>query len=154
VKRSWIRTANAAMQLLAVILLFGLLGACDERRSDTSAPDPDTELMKDIGQSAPELERRLLSSVSVQDGLIVIHATSLDDTYVLPAGSPWLITCGRGGIWVTFGSAVSGDSSSVGNDAQIELTGASVNQGDCAVLGPSLGRRIRAMVQASPSQQQ
>jgi hypothetical protein len=115
--------------------------------------NPDVELMKELGQAGPELEHRLLNSVSVQDGLIIIHATSLDDTYVLPANSPWVITCGRSGIWVTFGNAVSGDTSAVGNDVQIELTTAFINQGDCAVLAPSLGRRIKAMVQAPTSQQ-
>ena len=90
------------------ILLSLLLAACDERRQETSEVDPDIELLKDIGQAATEFERRLVSSVSVQDGLIVVRATSLDDTYVLPDNSPWVISCGREGIWVTFGNAISG----------------------------------------------
>jgi hypothetical protein len=147
------RPHSATVQVLFLILLSVFLGACEERRDQTSAVDPDTELMKDLGEASPELERRLLNTVSVQDGLVIVHVTSLDDTYVLPANSPWVITCGRSGIWVTFGSAVSGDTSSVGNDVQIELTNAFVNQGDCAVLAPSLGRRIKAMVQAPTSQQ-
>jgi len=70
------------------ILLSLLLAACDERRQETSEVDPDIELMNDIGQAGTEFERRLVSSVSVQDGLIVVRATSLDDTYVLPDNSP------------------------------------------------------------------
>jgi len=47
-----------------------LLAACDERRQETSEVDPDIELMNDIGQAGTEFERRLVSSVSVQNGLI------------------------------------------------------------------------------------
>jgi hypothetical protein len=147
------RSVAAAVRLLCMMLLPLVLAACDERRQGTSRVDPDIELMKDIGQAGTEFERRLLSSVSVQDGLIIVRATSLDDTYVLPANSPWLITCGRGGISITFGSAVSGDSSTVGNDVQLELTATFIGQNDCAVLAPSLGRRLKAMVQAPASPQ-
>ena len=66
------------MRLLSIVLLFLSLGACDERRQDTSAVDSDMELMKDAGTAGPELEKRLADSISVQDGLIIVkpHLTS------------------------------------------------------------------------------
>jgi hypothetical protein len=85
--------------------------------------------------------------VNVQDGLIIVRAPSPGDTYVLPDNSPWIITCGREGVSVTFGRAVSGDRSYVGNDVQLDLAMTSIGQADCANLGPQLGRRLKALLQ-------
>jgi hypothetical protein len=52
------RTDSASVRLLSIILLSLFLEACDEGRQATSAVDPDTELMNDIGTAGPELERR------------------------------------------------------------------------------------------------
>jgi hypothetical protein len=133
------------MRLLSTVLLFLSLGACDERRQDTSAVDPDMELMKDAGTAGPELEKRLADSISVQDGLIIVRATR--DMHVLPDNSPWVITCGSEGVSVTFGSAVSGDGSYVGNDVELDLTMIFIGQADCGTLAPQLGRRLKAMLQ-------
>jgi hypothetical protein len=133
------------MRLLSIVLLFLSLGACDERRQDTSAVDPDMELMKDAGTAGPELEKRLADSISVQDGLIIVRATR--DMHVLPDNSPWVITCGSEGVSVTFGSAVSGDGSYVGNDVELDLTMIFIGQADCGTLAPQLGRRLKAMLQ-------
>jgi hypothetical protein len=141
------RTDSASVRLLSIILLSLFLEACDEGRQATSSVDPDTELMNDVGTAGPELERRLLSSVSVQDGLIIVRAPSPGDTYVLPDNSPWIITCGREGVSVTFGSAVSGDRSYVGNDVQLDLAMTFIGQADCAILAPQLGRRLKALLQ-------
>jgi hypothetical protein len=133
------------MRLLSIVLLFLSLGACDERRQDTSAVDPDMELMKDAGTAGPELEKRLADSISVQDSLIIVRATR--DMHVLPDNSPWVITCGSEGVSVTFGSAVSGDGSYVGNDVELDLTMIFIGQADCGTLAPQLGRRLKAMLQ-------
>ena len=114
---------SVTVRLLSIVLLSLSLEACDERRQEPSVVDPDVELMNDVGTAEPELEKRLVSSVSAQEGLIIVHGTSPDDdTHVLPDNSPWVITCGREGVSVTFGSAVSGDGSYVGNDVQLNLT--------------------------------
>jgi hypothetical protein len=112
----------------------------------------DVKLMNDLGTAEPELEKRLVANVSAQDGLIVVHGTSLEDTHVLPDNSPWVITCGREGVSVTFGSAVSGDGSYVGNDVQLNLTMTFIGQADCAILAPQLGRRLKAMFQGAHAQ--
>jgi hypothetical protein len=133
------------MRILSIVLLFLSLGACDERRQDTSAVDPDIELMKDTGTAGPELEKRLVDSISVQDGLIIVRAPG--DMYVLPDNSPWVIACGSEGVSVTFGSSVSGDRSYVGNDVELDLTMTFIGQADCAALAPHLGRRLKALLQ-------
>ena len=142
-------TRNFVMRFLSIVLLSLSLVACDERRQDTSAADPDIELMNDAGTAGPELEKRLVASVSVQDGLIIVHAPSSGDTYVLPDNSPWVITCGSEGVSVTFGSAVSGDGSRVGNDVELNLTIIFMSQANCGTLAPQLGRRLKAMLQES-----
>ena len=135
------------MRFLSIILLSLSLGACDERRQNTSAVDPDIELMNEPGTAGPELEKRLVASVSVQDGLIIVRALLSGDTYVLPDNSPWVITCGSEGVSVTFGSAVSGDGSRVGNDVELNLTIIFMSQANCGTLAPQLGRRLKAMLQ-------
>jgi hypothetical protein len=140
------RIHDTTARVLSLVLLLLFLGACDERREETPAVDADAKLMNDLGQAGPELERRLLNSVSVQDSFIIVSAPPLGNTYVLPANSPWVISCGEG-VSVTFGSAVFGDRSFVGNDVQIELTTTLINQSDCATLALSLGRHLKAMLE-------
>jgi hypothetical protein len=140
-------TRNLVMQFLSIILLSLSLGACDERRQNTSAVDPDIELMNEPGTAGPELEKRLVASVNVQNGLIIVRVPSSRDTYVLPDNSPWVITCGSQGVSVTFGSAVSGDRSYVGNDLELDLTMIFISQANCGTLAPQLGRRLKAMLQ-------
>ena len=135
------------MRFLSIVLLSLSLGACDERRQNTSAVDPDIELMNEPVTAGPELEKRLVASVSVQDGLIIVRALSSGDTYVLPDNSPWVITCGSEGVSVTFGSAVSGDRSYVSNDVELNLTMIFISQANCGTLAPQLGRRLKAMLQ-------
>src|SRR6516225_10554890 len=131
------------MRFLSIILLSLSLGACDERRQNTSAVDPDIELMNEPGTAGPELEKRLVASVNVQDSLILVRALASGDTYVLPDNSPWVITCGSEGVSVTFGNAVSGDGSHVGNDVGLDLTMIFISQANCGTLAPQLGRRLK-----------
>jgi hypothetical protein len=140
------------------------LAACDEspkpkqssRQSNEAASEvsEDAALLKDLGRAGAELERRLLKSVSIQDGLVLVRTTAGYFTYVLPTTAPWVISCGAG-LSVTFGTAVSGEASSdgneveihVGNDVQIHLIVAPVDPDACAVLAPQLGQRLKAMMQ-------
>jgi hypothetical protein len=74
------------LRLLFMVWLSLFLEACDERDQETTAVDPDIELMKNAVTAGPELERRLLDDVSVRGGLIVVHTplSTDDNTYVLP----------------------------------------------------------------------
>jgi hypothetical protein len=125
------------MRFLSITLLSLSLGACEERRQNTSAVDPDIELMNEPVTAGPELEKRLVASVNVHDGLIIVRALSSGDTYVLPDNSPWVIRCGSEGVSVTFGSAVSGDRSYVSNDVELNLTMIFISKQIAALLLPS-----------------
>jgi hypothetical protein len=118
------------------------------QNQETAMMDEDRALLKDIGRAGPEIARRLIKSVSVQDGLVIVRdpLTAGFFTYVLPASSPWIVSCGVG-LSVIFGSAVSGDGSSVGNEVEVRLVTAPVDQNACAVLAPQLGKRLKAMLQ-------
>lgn len=101
----------------------------------------------------PELERRLLSSVSVQEGLVTIHDPIMGNvvSYVLPTNLPWVISCGMVGMSIAFGTSVSGDSSSVGNEIEISLAHGVASQDVCAILAPQIGRRLKAMLREPPT---
>jgi hypothetical protein len=131
--------------LFSVLLVVLSLAACGERQDKSKAPivDEDEVLFKDIQRAVPELERRLMERMSVQDGLILIRDPVV--TYVLPANSPWLVRCSFG-VSVVFGTAVSSDGSNVENDVKIDLAQAFVTQDNCSVLALQLGRRLKAML--------
>jgi hypothetical protein len=149
-----VRLIGAQARVFSVILLYLLLGACDEdsksqqQSSDASVKNEDAELLKDLGRAGPELERRLLKSVSIQDGLVIVHDPLMAElfTYVLPTNSPWMISCGVG-LTVTFGNAVSGDQESTDNEVKLHLATTFLPSDACAVLAPQLGKRLKAMLQ-------
>jgi hypothetical protein len=133
--------------LISVVLMLLSLAACGERQEKSKVPmvNEDDVLLKDIKRAVPELEGRLMERVSVQGGLILIRDPVADISYVLPTNSPWLVRCGFG-VSVVFGTAVSGDGSSVNNDAKIDLAEAFVTQDNCSALALQLGRRVRTML--------
>jgi hypothetical protein len=110
--------------------------------------DEDTALLKDLDRAGPELERRLLQSVKVDDGVVLVRDPVLGKVFshVLPTSSPWVISCGSG-LSIVFGTSVSGDGSSVGNDVELTLATGYVNQDNCAILAPQLGKRLKALLQ-------
>jgi len=144
------RHKSERASLISVFLVLLSLAACGERQDVSKAPmvDDDAVLLTDIQRAVPELERRLMERMIVQDGLILIRDPVADISYVLPANSPWLIRCSFG-VSVIFGTAVSGDGSSVHNDATIDLAQAFVTQDNCSALALQLGRRVKAMLQAA-----
>jgi hypothetical protein len=129
-----------------VLLVFPFLAACGEGQDESRGRMVDEEavLLEDNQRAVPELERRLRERMSVQDGLILVRdpEEKFSSFYVLPANSPWVISCGFG-ISVVFGTAVSGDGSSVDNDVKIDLSSRTITQSTCAVLAPQLGKRLR-----------
>jgi hypothetical protein len=111
--------------------------------------EKDDLLMKDIGVAGPELERRLSASIRVEDGLVTVKDPLLGSiqSHFLPATTPWVLSCGIGGISVAFGTSISGDGTSVGNDVEVRLGYAMFDEKACAVLGPRLGKQLRAILE-------
>jgi hypothetical protein len=150
--------SNAAGRFFSTILVCLSLPACDDSpqrsngdraQDEASVADQDAALLKNLGNAGLELERRLQKGMSVDDGLVFVRDPLMGSiaSYVLPTSSPWVISCGVVGISVLFGTAVSGDGSSVGNDVEIHLASTFVNQDQCAVLTPPLGRQLKLMLE-------
>jgi hypothetical protein len=141
---------------LAVALVLCLaLVACDdsehtEKSAATKIMDADALLLKDVERAGPELERRLMENIQVQDGLLMVRDPVFGEVgqlYVLPVNSPWTLSCGIG-LSVIFGNSVSGDSTSLSNDIELHLVRVRVDKKDCNVLGLRLGKRLKATLVA------
>jgi hypothetical protein len=145
----------------AVIAHALLLVACSQDENahkkavaeEPSSPAEVAELELDHGEmfsidalDNAELERRLRGHVSARDGLLVPHGPFRDqrDTYVLPADSPWVISCGFG-VTVYFGSAVTGNDGETDNVVTLDLFWGHVPREICDAVGPALGEALRAM---------
>jgi hypothetical protein len=107
----------------------------------------DTDLMRDISRAGTELERRLNEVVRAQDGVVIARDPIIGEYFlrVLSPNSPWVLTCGAGGISIVFGASVTGHEGSTSNDVEINLAYNNVDEKDCAVLGVRLGKRLNAI---------
>jgi hypothetical protein len=132
----------------AALALTLALGACEQseppKESAKMKMYADTVLLKDVALAGSELEQRLRASIQAQDGLIIVHDPIMKDleSYVLPPSSSWIISCG-------FGLSVGIGIGNSENDIQLQLTEATIDQKDCAVLGPRLGKRLKAILQGN-----
>lgn len=102
--------AGAALVGLAILQFLVVMGCSPERRTARGQPVEETrslatiaELELDEGEmfstaviDVAELERRLRGHVAIRDGLMILHGPFHDRsyTYVLPANTPWTISCG------------------------------------------------------------
>jgi hypothetical protein len=148
--RKVFRTALA--RALGVLLPI-CVGACGQDEPASRQPSEiqdqskaDADLMLDIRRAGIELERRLTETVRAEDGIVIVHGpiTGKYMSQVLSANTPWVLNCGAG-ITITFGSSVSGAEGSTSNDVEVVLAYNSVDESDCAALGPKLGRRLNAI---------
>jgi hypothetical protein len=149
---------------LASVLLPICLGLCacgdeSEKPSKQSSEiqdrmKADADLMLDAARAGNELERRLTEAVRAQEGVVIFHdpLTGKFFLHVLSPNTQWVLTCGVGGISVAFGSSVSGDSTSMGNDVEFRVAYNTVDEGTCASLGPRLGKRLNAIFREASAQ--
>ncbi|WP_369720349.1 hypothetical protein AB8Z38_24650 [Bradyrhizobium sp. LLZ17] len=142
------------------VLLVGL-SACGEKelasKHSSEAENQmkaDADLMRDINRATAELERRLTEGVRAQDGVVIIRDPIIGKffSFVLSSNSPWVLSCGAG-VSVVFGTSVSGQEGSAGNDVEIRLAYNTVDEKDCAVLGRRLGKRLNAIFREAASAQ-
>jgi hypothetical protein len=148
------KRAPLPLVLFLVCLTLQACGESSQSESKTKAKsNPDAELLTNIDRAGSELERRLVQSVSAHDDLIFVQDPVLKKvaSYVLPSNSPWVMTCGFGGLSIAFGTSISGDGASVGNDVELNLTTALITQDGCSALAPRLGRRLKALLQGPGS---
>jgi hypothetical protein len=144
---------HARVAPIASLTFFLLFAACGPeetaKKSDVEKiKGADILFLKNPGEAGPELERRLAESVVVQDGLVIVHDPIMGKyvSHYLPTTTTWVMSCGIG-LSIVFGSSVSGDNSGTSNDVQITLANGLIEQKDCAVLGPRLGKWLKATLQ-------
>lgn len=153
--------AKALVISCSICLL--LLSACDDSKSKKAkaladeqikAQDLEQKIMKDPLYAIPELKKRLRESLRVEDGLMLINSpfgmgnllgsVPFAGQFVLPASTPWVLSCGMG-MSVDFGSSFRGDGSQVSNEVEIALTLASIDKNGCDTLGLAIGKEIEAI---------
>jgi hypothetical protein len=125
-----------------------VLSGCDRTNPSAKSEadkkqDEERALLSDPALAEPELERRLMAAVSVQGRVLIVRNPILGDitSSFLPVTTPWVINCGPG-VSVVFGSSVNQGS----NDADVDLSFATVEQKDCATIGPQLANRLLAIL--------
>ena len=137
------------MERAAALAFCFLLGACDNNdqakktNEGSETIKRETALMSDPNRAGPELEKRLAESVSVDGGLLLVHTALF--LYVLPVSTPWTLQC-FAGMSIVFGNSVTGDDSNTTNDVTVNLTVGQIDQKNCDVLGPRIGKRLLAIL--------
>jgi hypothetical protein len=158
--KSKISNASLARIMSLFLPICVGLGACDEGETPSKQASEiqdqmkaDADLMLDIGRAGTELERRLSQAVRAQDGVVIIHDPVIGKymSQVVSPNTPWVLLCGVG-ISVVFGSSVSGEQGSTNNDAEVRLASNTVDEKDCAALGPRLGKRLNAIFREASAQ--
>lgn len=138
----------------AFLLVLGLLAGCDngEDRKPKNLLQEQTDTDKEIAKNGlpaieGELMRRLNAAIRSADGIVYVTETGFGDleSYVLPTGAPWMLSCGYSGVMVTLGASVTGDGSSVGNDLQLVLFYNPLEKASCADIAHLLGQRLKAL---------
>lgn len=136
------------------------LGACSESEAPSKPPSEaqdrmkaDADLMLDINRAGAELERRLSEAVRAQEGVVTVHDPVIGKffSFVLSPNTQWVLSCGAG-ISIVFGSSVSGEEGSTSNDVEVHLAYNTVDEKDCATLGPRLGKRLNAIFHEASAQ--
>jgi hypothetical protein len=152
--------AAAALAGLEILQFLAVVGCSPERRTDKKQVAEErrslaaiAELELDDGEmfsvaaiGITELERRLRGHVVVRDGLIILHGPFHDRsyTYVLPANTPWTISCGYG-LAVYFGTAVSGIDGETDNVVRLDLFWGLIPRELCAAIAPALGKAVHSI---------
>jgi hypothetical protein len=77
---------------------------------------------------------------------ILTSAEASASLSVLPANASWTLQCGVLGMSIVFGNVVRGDQESVRNDVIVDLSIGQIDQNNCAILGPRIGKRLQAIL--------
>lgn len=136
-----------------VIVLLLALAACGPAKTPEHKSAPSkmarflAPLPTDPQKAAIELQKRLDASIEIKDGFLIVHDPiigELDET-ILPTNTSWSVSCGLG-FSVAFGSAISGDETSVSNATELNLALGVVPRGTCDVAGLAVAKHLRAIL--------
>jgi len=144
------RYATIAACLLMWLWSFGSALASPKEPDLAARAKEDDLLMKDSSRAGSELEGRLLASIRVEDGILIVSDPAMGHVFssYLPVSAPWVLHCGVG-MRVVFGASVTGDSDGTRNDVEVTLTHSFVDQKTCAIVGLRVAKRLKTMVQDS-----
>jgi hypothetical protein len=141
-----------------VIGLAALLAACGEngpsRKSERSAKSKvdvaelkkRISLPKDPEEAMRAIEETLSKSIVIRGRTLIVTdaVTPNMESYYLPVGTQWTISCGIG-LYVYFGNGVRG--SDAGNTvAQVSLGLAPIQKNVCDIVGPRVNEKIEALL--------
>jgi hypothetical protein len=111
--------------------------------------------MSDPDRAGPELERRLAERVKVDGGIILVSPMTMD-LFVLPVSTLWTLQCSLGGMSIVFGNSVTNEisrgetsedfHSTTSNDVEVTLTVGTIDDKNCEVLAPRIGKRLLAIL--------
>jgi hypothetical protein len=134
-----------------VSVAIGVLSGCDDsgrERKKQAEADARAEdvLMADPERVGPELERRLRSRLSFQNGVLIAHEIEqFAPLHVMPPSTAWIADCGFTGLSITFGAGTGGDQ----NGFSVELTTASLSEQQCNNLAPLVGQSLVAIAKGN-----
>jgi hypothetical protein len=122
--------------------------ACDEaekqQRTESQRAEDKTEVARltDPAYGTAEVEQRLRRRITVRDNIIIIRAASLaDDVQAVRASTPWIVTCGRLGLYVTFGGGGYDNSG-----PSTTLSEAELSQAECETISFSVGLALNEIL--------
>lgn len=137
--RSWIIS-------IATLCLLG----CDDPTATQDRKEADArhaaeqQLMSEVATAAPELERRITDWISFDKGLVFIVDYSGEPSFgmhVMPASTPWHVSCNSAEIEVTIGNFDAGK----GRNARLftrALSFARFSEEQCKVLAAVVARKM------------
>lgn len=149
---------------LLATLLMAALAACGpseapktESQQSPAADKTNAEKTNEQIQILTQKDRsnesflqQIRARMHVTDGFLLIENSFETDTMLLPVTSGWSLTCGMSGLAVSFGSAVSGsadgNSSSVDNEAKLELSMIPLSRERCRELAPVIGKEVQRLL--------
>jgi hypothetical protein len=103
--------------------------------------------MSDPDRAGPELERRLAERVKVDGGIILVSPMTMD-LFVLPVSTLWTLQCSLGGMSIESRGARRSEDfhSTTSNDVEVTLTVGTIDDKNCEVLAPRIGKRLLAIL--------
>jgi len=137
--RSWISS-------IAILCLLGCDDptATQDRKEADARQAAEQQLMSEVATAAPELERRITDWISFDKGLVFIVDYSGEPSFgmhVMPASTPWHVSCNSAEIEVTIGNFDAGK----GRNARLftrALSFARFSEEQCKVLAAVVARKM------------
>ena len=135
-------------------MLLTACGPSDSSKEKQQPPSAESKRMSEVAKlmtnpnrDNADFIRQLRTQVKIVDGLLVIEDQLLPELSmsILPRNSPWVVNCGVG-LSVVFGTAVSGSSGDVSNDAKVTFTLMLIAKDRCKELAPLIAKELQLIL--------